>query len=186
MARDWGEISGRRFGCFLGHGSLEGPSTWLSPPHLSRHAASPETCEQTQPRSAGPLSPSQHQPASSRHWDPWENEAEACRSVNLQLTLRCRREPSWGQQSCQPSSAQISQPQPICKLFINIKLLIKLDKAWMTQAMHLEQRWFFSTNGAETLDNHRQKERRQGWSGEGRTEGERKKDQTQISHSSQK
>ena len=54
-------------GCFLGHGSLEGPSTRLSPAHLSRHTASPETHEQTQPRSAGPLSPSQHQPASSRH-----------------------------------------------------------------------------------------------------------------------
>ena len=32
------------------------------------------------------------------------------------------------------------------------------------------------------LDNHRQKERREGWSGEGRTEGERKEDQnTDIS-----
>ena len=176
MTRGWGEISGRRFG------------PWQ--PGRTEHPAKPCTPQQT-------------------HSQPWDTRANAAKisratqpisaSASLQQTLRPIREwgrglrlgqpparrksePNWGQQSCQPSSAWISQPQPTCKLFINIKLLIKLDKAQVTRAVHLEQRCFSRPMVLKQLDNHRQKERREGWRGEGRTEGERKKDQnTDIS-----
>lgn len=70
----WGSAAGR-----LGHLSslqcgnsspsrsiLELLSTQLSPARISSQPASPKKHEQAQPRSAGPPSPSQSQPASSR------------------------------------------------------------------------------------------------------------------------
>lgn len=143
MARDWGD-QWQEVWLLLGHGSLEGPSTWLSPPHLSRHAASPETrelkCSQDQQGHSAHLSISQP-PADT------ETQERTGRGLQIGQPLADPKmqegTPTEVSKLLQPSSARIINPKSNLQTLYQHQAAHQARQGLMTQAMLLEQRFLF-------------------------------------------